>query len=244
MRTETKSHIIEHIQSQKPGWVFTAFSFATDGISVDAARMALERMVAEGTIRKLDKGRYYRPEQTMFGEIEPEIEQVVGDLVEDKNHKLIGYLTGTIVFAQLGLTTQISSQIQLGVRKYRRAITRGRYTVSFVLQHNMITKENIPLLQLLDAMRFFRDIPATTPNEAVERLIYLVRRLSAEQKRELVELSMQYTPYVRALLGAIMEHQGLNAELEPLRASLNAMTEYKLRISEEVLPTIGKWNIK
>lgn len=225
--------------------VFTADLFVTDTFSRNTVRVALDRLVASGKIRKLDRGRYYKPKQTMFGEMEPEIEQVVGDLVEDKNHKLIGYLTGTIVFAQLGLTTQISSQIQLGVRKYRRAVRRGSYVVTFIEQPNPITKESIELLRLLDALRFVRDIPATTPNEAVERMLYLIGRLSEQKQKRLVALALKYPPYVRALLGAIMEKNRADEVLVGrLWKSLNELTTYRLHIAEEVLPTIGRWRIK
>lgn len=244
MKTETKNHIVDYINSQEPGQVFTAFSIPIEGVSVDAIRIALDRMVKGGAIRKLDKGRYYRPQQTMFGELPPDVEQVVGDLIMDKNHQPIGYLTGMIMFAQMGLTTQISSWIELGVRKYRRRIKRGGYTISFIVQPNPITMENMELLRLLDAIRFCREISGTDPEEAVERLIYLVRKLTIEQKLQMIELALLYAPYVRALLGAIMEHLGLGKELQPLRDSLNPMTRYKLYISEEVLPTRSNWNIQ
>ena len=244
MSVKTKKQILDYINSQEPNVVFTAFSVVKDDISPDAARMALERMAAKGIIRKLDKGRYYRPKQTMFGEIGPDIEQVVGDLVMDKNHQPIGYLTGMIMFAQMGLTTQISSWIELGVRKYRRRIKRGRYTVSFILQPNPITMENIELLQLLDAIRFCREISGTDTEEAVERLIFLVGKLSNEQKSQITELALPYAPYVRALLGAIMEHLGFKKGLQTLRSSLNPMTRYRLYISEEILPTRSNWNIR
>ena len=244
MRTETKIRIIDYINSQEPGQVFTAFSIPIEGVSVDAVRKALDRMVVEGTIRKLDKGRYYRPQQTRFGELPPDIEQVVGDLVMDKNNQPIAYLTGMIMFAQMGLTTQISSWIELGVRKYRRRIKRGRYTISFILQPNPITMENMELLRLLDAIRFCREISGTDPEEAVERLIYLVGKLSTDQKLQIIQLALPYAPYVRALLGAILEHLGLKNELQSLRDSLNPMTRYKLYISEEILPTRSNWNIR
>ena len=245
MKNSTKNQIINSIKRIKPGDVFSAEAFVTDSISSDAARMALERMVAEGVIRKLGKGRYYKPEKTMFGELKPDVHQTVADLLEDKNHKITGYLTGTILFSQLGLTTQISSQIEIGVRKYRRAIKRGTVTISFVLQHNPITKENIPLLQLLDAIRFFREIPAATPNEAVAGISYLINQLKPEQQLRMISLALNYSPYVRALLGAILELSGLGEEqLKPLRSSLNAQTRYKLKLSQEILPTIANWNIQ
>ncbi len=245
MKNGTKSHIINYINRLKTNKVFTANTFADEHISAGAARMVLERMVSEGKIRKLDKGRYYKPEQSMFGEIAPSVEDVITDLVESNTHQPIGYLTGTIAFNQLGLTTQISAQIQIGVRKYRRPMKRGQYTISFVHQPNAITRENIGLLRLLDALRFFREIPATAPNDVVARMIYLIGKLEPEQQQRMIGLALHYSPYVRALLGAILEHIGVGEEqTQTLRHSLNALTHYTLQISPQALPTLSNWNIR
>ncbi len=245
MKNGTKSYITNYINRLKPNKVFTANTFANEQISADAARMALERLVSEGRIRKLSKGRYYKPEQSMFGEIAPSVENVIADLIESKTHQPIGYLTGIIVFNQLGLTTQVSSQIQIGVRKYRRPIRRGPYTISFVLQPNAITRDNIYLLRLLDALRFFREIPATTPNEVVARMAFLIGKLEPEQQQRITNLALRYSPFVRALLGAILEHIGISGEqTQTLRRSLNTQTHYKLTISQEALPTQSNWNIR
>ncbi len=245
MKNGTKSYITNYINRLKPNKVFTANTFVTESISSDAARMALERMVSEGKIRKLGKGRYYKPEQSMFGEIAPSVEQVITDLIESKTHQPIGYLTGTIAFNQLGLTTQVSSQIQIGVRKYRRTLKRGQYSISFILQPNAITRDNIYLLRLLDALRFFREIPATTPNEVVSRMVFLIGKLQPEQQQRMIGLALRYSPYVRALLGAILENIGMSEEqTKVLKDSLNAQTRYKLMITQETLPTISNWNIR
>ena len=235
------TNVIKRLQVNR---VFSADIFVTDTQSRAAVRMALGRLVAMGKIRKLDRGRYYKPQETILGEMVPSIEDVLSDLVFDKNHKIIGYLTGTIVFAQLGLTTQITTQIQIGVKKYRRSAKRGRYTVTFVEQPNPIKKKDIELFRLLDALRFIKDIPATTPEEAIERMLFLVGRQSEQKQKRLVDLALNYKPYVRALLGAIMEkNQANEALVTKLRKSLNDSTIFRLHISEEIIPA-AKWNIK
>ena len=90
-------------------------------------------------------------------------------------------------------------------------------------------------------MRFINDIPATTPSEAVEILIQVIRRLPKLQQKRLQELAMSYTPFVRALLGAIFER--LSLPIKVLRDSLNGTTYYKLHIDDDVLPTKSNWRI-
>jgi hypothetical protein len=209
----------------------------------DTVRKTLNRLADSGKIKKLSKGKYYKPRETEFGSLKPSVRQIVKDLLE-KNGKLTGYLTGYSVYNDLYLSTQISNTLQIGVNKYRRAIKRGRYRISFVLQPNAINKNNVELLQILDCLRFIDEIPASTPDEACARLIQIIRELSPEKQKRLAKLSLKYTNYVRALCGAILEQTGAEQELlDRLRKSLTGITTYKIPVSEYVLQMKIKWNI-
>ena len=83
-----------------------------------------------------------------MGTLQPNQAQVVKDLLEE-NGKITGYLTGYSIYNQLGLTTQVNNTIQIGKNQVRPKFKRERYTITFIKQKNSITKENIPLLQVL-----------------------------------------------------------------------------------------------
>jgi len=151
-------YIGSKIERLPKGYVFTYADFITEVNKKEAIIKALNRMVASGKIMKLAKGKYYKPETTPFVNLLPDQKQVVKDLLEE-NGKIIGYLTGYSIYNQLGLTTQVSSTIQIGRNQIRPNIKRERYTISFIKQKNIITKENIPLLQILDAIRNIKKIP-------------------------------------------------------------------------------------
>lgn len=201
---------------------------------------ALNRLVQQGELERLSKGKYYKPKRTMFGILKPSATEIAKDLLE-KNGEVIGYITGTAAFSGMGLTTQIASSIMIGTNKYRRPIKRGEYTISFLLQENQITEKNIPLLRILDALRLIREIPATTPDECIVVLQRAIACLSEDEQKELMSLSKGYTPYVRALLGAILECIG--ADTNDLKNTLNGVTTYKIPISIQSLPTKNNWNI-
>lgn len=224
-------------------YVFTASDFEMESQNQSAVVKALNRMAATGEISKLSKGKFYKPRKTQFGELKPSAYQIAKDYIE-RNGKLIGYITGYSAYNALGLTTQISSYIQIGTNKSRRAVKRDKYTISFILQQNTITKKNIEILRILDAIRFIREIPATTPNEACIRLKEIIKDLNDEQKEMLVKCSLKYTNYVRALCGAILEDIGYDGNsLDSIRKSLNGVTNYHLPISESVLPNKQNWRI-
>jgi hypothetical protein len=224
-------------------YVFTYSDFSIDVGDKNTVVQTLNRLVKQGKISKLAKGKFYKPRKTEFGSLKPPVKQVVKDLIE-KDGKIVGYLTGFSVYNSLYLSTQISNTLQIGVNKYRRAIKRGQYKISFVLQPNVINKNNIELLQILDCVRFINEIPAATPDEVCVRLQQIFRELSSEKQKRLVRLSLKYTNYVRALCGAMLEQVGAEPELlDKLKKSLQAITSYKIPISESVLPTKIKWNI-
>lgn len=232
--------IKEILDSTPPGKVLTIADFDVPLERQPALVRALSRLVANGNIRKIAKGRYYKPKQTVFGTLKPPVTEVVKDLLE-RNGKLVGYMTGTAAFAQLGLTTQITSSVTIGTNKYRRPLKRGEYTISFIVQPNAITQENIPLLLILDALKLLREIPATPPDDCVRGTGRLIAALSEDDRERLAALAENYAPYVRALLGAVLDNLG--ADTYGLRATLKGVTTYKLPVTAQALPTKSAWNI-
>ena len=109
------------------------------------------------------------------------------------------------------------------------------------VQPNAITRENIPLLLILDALKLLREIPATSPDDCVRGVARLIAALSEGDLEKLADLAENYQPYVRALLGAILD--SLGADTRQLRATLNGVTTYKLPVTAQALPTKLKWNI-
>ncbi len=225
------------------GVVFTPGDFPVDPRKQATVNRMLNHMVAAGQIRRISKGRFYKPKITEFGEQKPNTYQIVKDLLE-KNGETIGYLTGYTVFNELGLTTQVPVALQIGVASEKKALRRDYYRITFVRQQNPITKKNIPLLQLLDCLRFFKNIPDSMPDERCRRLLLLLKELNAKERETIKRLSLKYTPQATALLGAMLETINPGEDTTTMYNALNPQTFYKLGISPSVLPTQQKWNIK
>jgi len=223
-------------------YVFTYADFTSEVNQKEAVIKALNRMVAAGKIAKLSKGRYYKPENTPFGKLQPNQAQVVKDLLEE-NGKITGYLTGYSIYNQLGLSTQVSNTIQIGKNQVRPNFKRERYTIAFVKQKNTITKENIPLLQLLDAIRYIKKIPDADIESSCKRFLAIIKKLTPNKISTMVRLAMKYPPASRALLGALLEQLQLSEATESLFKSLNPITKYKLEGAAKALSTTEKWNI-
>ena len=223
------------------GYVFTYDDFISKVNERQAVIKALNRMAVYGKIAKLSKGKYYKPESTPFGDILPSQKQVVKDLLEE-NGKPVGYLTGYSIYNKLGLTTQVSNTIQIGKIDIRPNFKRERYTIAFIKQKNTITKESIPLLQILDAIRYIKKIPDSNTRSSCLRFLEIVKGLTEKEISILIRSAMKYPPATRALLGAILD-ENKTTSTDILYNSLNPITKYKLTGASTVLSATEKWNI-
>ncbi len=235
-------YIVSSVDRLPKGYVFTYVDFLTEVNKKEALIKALNRMASSGKIVKLAKGKYYKPETTIFGNLQPNQAQVVKDLLEEDG-KITGYLTGYSIYNQLGLTTQVSNTIQIGKNQVRPNFKRERYTISFSKQKNTITKENIPLLRILDAIRYIKKIPDTTIESSVKRLLAILKSLSENEQRTLVRLAVKYPPATKALLGCLLDEMRQNSLSELLYKTLNPITKYKLSGAAKILTNTEKWNI-
>ncbi|GAB2622493.1 type IV toxin-antitoxin system AbiEi family antitoxin domain-containing protein [Belliella aquatica] len=239
---KTTDYIAFTIDRLPKGFVFTYDDFITEVKQKEAVIKALNRMAQSGKIAKLSKGKYYKPERTIFGDLQPEQKQVVKDLLEEDG-KVTGYLTGFSIFSKLGLTTQISNTIQIGKNQTRPSFKRERYSISFIKQKNIITKDNIPLLQVLDSIRYIKKIPDARVESSCKRFLAILKKYTEKDINTLVRLALKYPPATRALLGALLDELQKNKAAEPLFMSLNPITKYKLAGAEKVLFSAEKWNI-
>jgi hypothetical protein len=235
-------NIALYIDRLPNGYVFTYSDICVKVNQKEAVIKALNRMVKSGKISKLSKGKFYKPENTPFGSLQPNREQVVKDLLEDDG-KIVGYITGFSIFNQLGLTTQVSNTIQIGKNQIRPNFRRERYTISVIKQKNTITKENIPILQILDAIRYIKKIPDATVEASCNRFLAILQSLSEKETNLLVRLALKYPSATKALTGALLEQLQHNSLTEPLFKSLNPITKYKLAGAEKVLSSSKKWYI-
>lgn len=238
--TREVKNIIRNIQSD---YVFTYRDLNLPAQYSESIIKALNRLAADGIIAKISKGRFYKPKKSVFGTLKPKQEEIIKDLLE-KDGEIIGYMTGYAIFNLLGLTTQIPNVVQIGTNVRKNKIQRDMFSISFILQPNPITKDNIPLLQLLDSIKFIKMIPDASVNQSCKRLISLVKELKNNDIDELLTLAVKYPPAVRALLGAIIENIYGAEKALPLKNRLNPLTVYKLGIDRNILPEIQNWRIK
>jgi hypothetical protein len=232
---------IESIHESKP------FGYDDLGIGqadfVTAAK-ALERLQKKGIIKKISKGIFYKPEETRFGTLGPDYNALLNRLLFKKG-KRVGYVTGGELYNQLNLTTQNYFKTKIATNRSRIKIEKGWLKTSTVKSYAEITEDNYQLLGVLDALKDIRNISDTSTSQAIKILSGKLVNFSKSAIEDLLRLSMNYPPRVRALLGAIVEEKFANTfDLSDLKSSLNPTTVYKLNVKEAEFPTIKNWNIR
>lgn len=236
------SLVRKQIDKLDPGSVFGYTEFSSKNIDQNALAMTLSRLSSEGAIVRLAKGKYYKPEESRFGRLRPR-ESAVVEAMTTRNGKKFGYLTGLSVYNRLGLSSQVSNVLEIATCKQLPSRDIEGYKIKYQIRNLPIKGIDIPLLQLLDAVKDIKRIPDASPNDVLKVLMKRVRDLSAKERSRLVSLASYYNPATRALVGAVLEQIGSDLSLKSIRSSLNGLTKYNIGIDLQLLPTKANWNI-
>lgn len=208
------------------------------------AAKALERLQKELLIKKVSKGVFYKPEQTVFGELEPDYSELLRPYLFE-NGKRVAYETGTALYNRLGLTTQMAFRTKIASRGKRIQVNRGALQADSVKSYVEVTNSNADILGLLDAFKDIKRIPDSSVAQSVRRLASILRDLDGQQIVSLIKYAMFYPPRAKALVGAVLQYNGCpEKKLEQLKDSLNPLTTIKLGLKETELPTKNNWNIE
>ncbi len=203
----------------------------------------LSRLFKKGIIKKVSKGKFYKPKKKVFGEIEPSSDEKIFSLIKSDDE--LSYETGFNSFRKLGLTTQIANEFTLASNKSYKKVKIDNINIKFIPKRIANIKEDeIYLIQILDALKDIKKIPATTPNEVIKNLKEIVKNISFQEQKKLTNFALKYTPRTRAVLGAILKELGNEDCSNILKNSLNPLTSYKINIDEDILKEKNYWKIK
>ena len=240
---QTTKKIEKAISRFQDGEVFNYDQLSLVPTEYRAAVKALGRMTEAGLIKRASTGRYYKPNKSVFGELKPGEDQLLKSYLF-KRGKRIAYVTGEALYNKMGLTTQVAKNIKVASRD-KRVITKvGNISVKPVKSYVDVTDDNYFILEILDAMKDFKEIPDLNRMAAIKRLRQKIKDLKEDEVRKLINLSLKYPPRVRALTGALLTSVGIESKLtDTLIKSLNPLSSYNFGIEKKELQTINQWNI-
>lgn len=161
-----------------------------EGLSENAVRQSVKRLVASGFLERYDNGIYYIPKcGGLLGKsyLDPSI-VIMRKYVQNKS-EIYGYVTGISFANQLGLTAQMPAVIEVVTNREAtngRMITVGSQRVRIKKPAITVSDSNAELLQLLDTIGQAEKYTELTIEETIETLISYMRkkRFTKEQLSE------------------------------------------------------------
>ncbi len=236
----TAQTIRKRISDRGPDSLWTFDDF--DGLTHYAVAKTLSRLAKYGFIRRVRKGLYYYPRMTALGLSRPGTSALLAKAIRRSNGDMI-YSGGTASFQNLGITTQIPAHYTLLGNLAPRKIHIGEVTVrirrrSFSHMAGVSQQD----IWILDSIRNLKNVPDSTPTDAVTKIIGHLRT-SGRSMKKLLRFAQSEPPRVRAVLGAIAEQMGYRGpETGMLKQSLNPLTKYHVDVAS-ALPNATSWNI-
>ncbi len=202
-----------------------------------AVAIELSRLYKQGIIKKVSKGKYYRPKTTSFGEIKPTFDEIVKSYMDKDS-----YETGINAYRKLGLTTQLSNSITIATNRPYKKVKLDNIVINFVPKRVKAPKEDNALLVVLDALKDIKKIPDSTPSEVIMTTKKIMFSWDKKRQKKLITYATFYPPRVIAIVGAIFMEFGYK-DTQTLKELLNPLTKFKLNLKDDVLIYQKEWGI-
>ena len=188
-----KSYLLENYDYNEP--IFLN-ELSIEGLTENAVRQSVKRLVANGFLERYDNGIYYMPKQGgVLGKsyLDPLL-VIMRKYVKNKS-ETYGYITGISFVNQLGLTTQMPAIIEIVTNKEAtngRVITVGNQKVRIKKSSVTVSDNNAELLQLLDGISQVEKYTELPMEDTIEKMLSYVKQKKFT-KEQLSEVSSVIT---------------------------------------------------
>lgn len=172
-----KTYLMENYGYNEP--IFLN-DLSVEGVSENAVRQSVKRLVASGFLERYDSGIYYIPKLGgLLGKsyLDPSV-VIMRKYVRNKSG-IYGYVTGISFANQLGLTTQMPAVIEVVTNREAtngRMITVGKQRVRIKKPTITVSDSNAELLQLLDSIGQAEKYTELSMEETIDTLISYMKK--------------------------------------------------------------------
>jgi len=166
-----KTQVVTYVDAVNPGQVWVPADFAHLG-SRDAVDKALQRLVAAGELRRIDRGLYDRPKMNSLIKkgAAPDYRAIVDAIARRDQLRLM--VDGMTAANDLGLTDAVPAHVTIHTDARRRTIQLDKLTIQFKLTApSRLYWAGRPAMRVVQALHWLKDtLPADKPR--------IVKRLS------------------------------------------------------------------
>ena len=204
---------------------------------------AVNRAVENRRLKRVSKGRFYKPRKGALGDVPVADEERLRDALY-RNGRRAGYITGSALYNRLGLTTQMPKTIAVAVNGATQIKDFGTMRVKLLARRAPISDSTVPLLEILDILRHARKVPDADVGRVIQTMTRRLTELTPGKRKKLQRLALDYyNSGTRALLGMLLTRCQKDV-LPALKASLNPTTRFDLGIDPADWPESKAWNIR
>jgi hypothetical protein len=224
-----KSDILKQVERIPEGKIFTFSDIVFPMEKFANLAVILSDLSRKGQLVRFEKGAYYRPKLSSLGLGTLPVYQ--DEQISYLTAKLNGYLTGTYIYNKMLLTEQVPSVVTVAVRYPVRPFKLNKLSVECVKSYVEKPADNktLYLVQVLDAMKDLKHIPAANPQTVYEKIYNLhLSVLNENELRKTVSLSLHYPPRVRKILSDMLQRKGECDLQEQLLQTICPTTRFDL----------------
>ena len=169
-----KSQISHRVAGHQPGFVWTPVDFLDVGPR-DAIDKALQRLVASGDLRRVDRGLYDQPRHNaLTGKTAAPDYRSVIDAVSRRDQVRV-LVDGMTAANALGLTDAVPAQVVVHTDGRLRPIQLGNLTIQFRLTAaSKLYWAGHPAMQVVQALHWLRDTLSEQRDAVIARLTRLL----------------------------------------------------------------------
>lgn len=213
-----KSAILDQIQAAGPGQVWVPADFAALGTR-DAIDKTLQRMVAAGELRRIDRGLYDLPAvNSLTGRATtPDYRRVVDALARRDQLRLL--VDGMTAANDLGLTDAIPAKVTIHTDCRRRSLQLGNLVIEFkVTAPSRLYWAGRPAMRVVQALHWLKDTLPGDRDRIVDQLDQILSdpRHGAAIGQDLLEGFSTLPSWMQHLLQPLL---GIGRLVRPRRAS-------------------------
>lgn len=190
----------------------------SENISEEAYYKTLERMCKAGKLFKIAKGTYYLPKIGKYGVVPPSEKEIVQEFTSNSMGTIVGYY----LYNALGLTTQISKNINVLSAKTENATKTIKNVVVhyYPIKYTQVVTSMIHALDVLENFYKIQDLNY----KAFLTYINNFARDYKEENFEYVISKINYKKSTIAFLKEVLEYYHVSNNLYKY---LSALSKYK-----------------
>lgn len=194
------------------------------GFSENAYYKALERLSKQGILMHLARGLYYRPTQSKFGIVPISESEIIDHYIGSEQGVIIGYR----LYNRLGLTTQVSKQVQIlsSALSGEQKSIGNIHVVSCNLPFSGKAVAVIETMEVLQNYRQIEDINKAALASYMERFALTY----SDDDCILILKSKRYKKSTIAFLASFLDYHGTKNSLHHF---LSSLSKYKIPNMEE-----------